>query len=58
VDADLQSPAIAEGAAKRWGKDSKVYEWLVKQPLKEGQISLQNHNDVAWFRNLKIRRLK
>ena len=47
-----------ESAARRWGKDAKVYEFLAKQPVKECPISLQNHNDEAWFRNLKIRELK
>lgn len=58
VDSDLKSPVVAESAARRWGKDSKVYDLLVNQPVKEGYISLQNHNDEAWFRDLKIRRLK
>ena len=39
-------------------KESPVYELLVKQPVKECQISLQNHDDVAWFKNIKIRMLK
>lgn len=58
VDTDLKAPAVAEGCGKRWGKDSKVYDLLVNQPVKEGLISLQNHDDEAWFKNLKIRRLK
>ncbi len=58
VDADLSSSVVALSAAKRWGPDSKVYELLVKQPVKRGRISLQNHNDDAWFRNLKIRTLR
>jgi hypothetical protein len=55
LDADLQSPAIAEHAAARWGKDSEVYKLLVSQPVKKGRISLQNHHDDAWFRSIKIR---
>jgi hypothetical protein len=31
---------------------------LVKQPRKECPISLQNHGDVAWFKNIKILPLK
>ena len=57
VDSDLKGPAVAESAAKRWGKDSAVSKLLVEQPVREGLISLQNHNDEAWFRNLKIKRL-
>jgi hypothetical protein len=34
-----------------------VYDLLVNQPRKQCQISLQNHGDEAWFRNLRIRRL-
>jgi hypothetical protein len=55
VDTDLGEAAL--GSAKRWGAASPVYDMLVKQPRKECPISLQNHNDAAWFRNIKIRRL-
>jgi 3-keto-disaccharide hydrolase len=58
VDGDLRAPAIAESAAKRWGAGSKVAELLTNRPVKECRISLQNHNDEAWFRDIKIRRLK
>ena len=57
VDADLAAPAIGQSAAKRWGAGSKVADLLMRQPVKECRISLQNHNDEAWFRNIKIRRL-
>lgn len=58
LDADLKAPEIAEHAAARWGKQSDVYRFLVDQPHKSSRISLQNHNDEAWFRNLKIRIIK
>jgi len=58
VDASLKSPEVAQGVAKRWGEDSPVYKMLVEQPRKSCQISLQNHDDVAWFKNIKIRRLQ
>jgi hypothetical protein len=57
VDASLKAPEIATSAAKRWGAGSAVYDLLVKQPRKQCQISLQNHGDEAWFRNLRVRRL-
>jgi hypothetical protein len=58
VAASLSGPEVAASAARRWGVGSPVYELLVRQPRRDGQISLQNHNSEAWFRNIKIRRLK
>ncbi len=55
VDASLRAPEVATGARERWGEGSAVYDLLVKQPRPSCQISLQNHNDAAWFRNIKIR---
>jgi len=55
VDGSLKSPEVAKASPARWGVDSPVYHMLVDQPRKSCQISLQNHNDVAWFKNLKIR---
>jgi hypothetical protein len=57
VDTSLKSPAVAAAMAKRWGSTSRVYELLVNQPKKRCPISLQNHNDDAWFKNIKIRDL-
>jgi hypothetical protein len=58
VDASLKAPEVAESVAKRWGQESPVYNLLANQPRKRCQISLQNHDDVAWFKNIKIRRLE
>lgn len=55
VDASLKAPEIAQSVAKRWGEGSEVYKLLVDQPRQKCQISLQNHDDVAWFKNIKIR---
>ena len=55
IDASLDDPAIGAGLEKRWGKSSAVYQMLTKQPKKKCPISLQHHNDAAWFRNIKIR---
>jgi hypothetical protein len=57
VDGSLKAEPIAAGVEKRWGKDSPVYNLLVNQPRRECQISLQNHGDEAWFKNIRIRRL-
>jgi hypothetical protein len=57
VDGSLKAPEIAAGVEKRWGSDSPVYNLLVNQPRKECQISLQNHGDEAWFKNIRVRRL-
>jgi len=57
VDGSLKSPEIRNASAARWGADSPVTKMLVEQPKKSCQISLQNHDDEAWFKNLKIRRL-
>jgi hypothetical protein len=58
VDASLDAPEIAAAAAQRWGQDSPVYKLLVDQPRARCQISLQNHGDEAWFKNIRIRPLK
>jgi len=58
VDARLKAPEIAQSAAKRWAPGSPVYHLLVDQPKQRCQISLQNHSDVAWFKNIKVRALQ
>jgi hypothetical protein len=57
LDASLDAPEIAAGMAKRWGAGSSVYDLLVKQPRTRCLISLQNHGDNAWFKNIKIKEL-
>ena len=57
VDASLKAPEVAGSVAKRWGTESPVYDELARQPRTSCPISLQNHDDEAWFKNLKIRRL-
>jgi hypothetical protein len=57
VDTTLDTQALKDNLAHRWGADSKVYDLLVNQPVKSCHISLQNHGNNAWFRNIKIKRL-
>ena len=57
VDSSLNAPAALAGIQKRWGSVPAIYDMLSKQPKKDCPISLQNHGDEAWFRDIKIRRL-
>jgi len=58
VDSALDSADALGGIQTRWGRAPHVYELLAKQPKKSCPISLQNHGNDAWFRNIKIRRLR
>jgi hypothetical protein len=57
VDSSLDAPEALAGIEKRWGIVPAIYGMLSKQPKKDCPISLQNHGDEAWFRDIKIRRL-
>jgi hypothetical protein len=57
VDGSLKAPEVRKASAARWGAESPVTHMLADQPRKACQISLQNHGDEAWFKNLKIRKL-
>lgn len=57
IDTSLDSEPIRAGLEKRWGVQSPVFRLLTGQPRRETPIALQHHNDVAWFRDIRIRRL-
>jgi hypothetical protein len=57
VDSALDAPEALQGIQKRWGVAPHVYKLLATLPKKDCPISLQNHDNEAWFRNIKIRRL-
>jgi hypothetical protein len=57
VDTMLNSTDAIAGIRKRWASAPAVEQLLENQPKKDCAISLQNHGDEAWFRNIKIKRL-
>jgi Domain of Unknown Function (DUF1080) len=57
VDSSLDSPAALHGIETRWSVAPHVLDLLKTQPKKDCPISLQNHGDAAWFRNIRIRKL-
>jgi hypothetical protein len=58
VKGTLADPAIAARIARRWSVAPVVERALSLRERPRTPISLQNHNDVAWFRNLKVRALR
>ena len=57
IDITVNPEMLQRGLTRRWGADSPVAHLLSLQPKKDCPITLQNHNDEAWFRNIKIRKL-
>jgi hypothetical protein len=58
VDSALDSEDALAGIRKRWRDSPHILEMMAKQPRKSCPITLQNHGDEAWFRNIKIREIK
>jgi hypothetical protein len=54
VTFDLRTPAFDSAFAK--SKYAKYPAWFPVR--RKGQIVLQDHDDVVWFRDIKIRALK
>jgi hypothetical protein len=57
MKASLNDEAVRAALEARWTKDSPVYRLLTQRPRKAAPLIIQNHNDAAWFRNLRIREL-
>jgi hypothetical protein len=57
VDASIAPEVVRPLLSKRWGQTPLVLKMLSEQPNKSCPISLQNHGDEAWFRNIKIKTL-
>jgi hypothetical protein len=57
VDASIATDVVRPLLSKRWGQTPAVLKALSEQPRKSCPISLQNHNDEAWFKNIKIKKL-
>ena len=57
VEIDLDAPQVRASIEERWSADNPVRELLAKMPKTLTPIAIQHHNDVAWYRNVKIRPL-
>jgi hypothetical protein len=55
VDGMLDAQDVKDHTAKRWGAPSHTYDMLAGHPAPIGHISIQNHGDAAWFRNIKVK---
>ena len=58
VDVTVNADLLNQLLGKRWGQGSEALRLLSEQPKHECPITLQNHGDEAWFRDIKIRQLQ
>jgi hypothetical protein len=56
IDITTNPDMLKAALVKRWGADSPVAHLLSEQPKKNCPITLQNHGNEAWFRDIKIRK--
>ena len=57
VDSEIDTPETKASMEKRWTPAPQLLKLLSERPHKLCPISLQNHGDEAWFKNIKIRPL-
>ncbi len=58
VDVTVTPEMLRHSLGKRWGDNAEALRLLADQPKRECPITLQNHGDAAWFRDIKIRQLQ
>lgn len=58
VDTRLDAPEVRESIEKRWHAAPGIRQLFLEQPVADSPVALQHHEDEAWFRNIKIRRLE
>lgn len=57
VEIDLDAPQVRASIEQRWAAGNPVRELLETMPKSLTPVAIQHHNDVAWYRNVKIRPL-
>ncbi len=57
VEIDLDAPQVRSSIEQRWAADNPVRDLLLNMPKTLTPVAIQHHNDVAWYRNVKIRPL-
>ncbi|HEY3441889.1 MAG TPA: DUF1080 domain-containing protein [Paludibaculum sp.] len=57
VEIDLDAPQVRASIEQRWAAGNPVRDLLENMPKAMTPVAIQHHNDVAWYRNVKIRPL-